>query len=142
MKVLNIKEYLVNFDYLNRVFEAYGFTVIDRIEAQELGLPEGSGLFSELFNNMLEEIKKNKYKEKEFLNAANMTAFEKKISFLNRYFVYKKIREVNTEKVELELGEYQESKYYFEKASSEKPAVGPTKALDLFSAEKIFFSYT
>jgi hypothetical protein len=58
---------------------------------------------------MLEEIKKNKYKEKEFLNAANMSAFEKKISFLNRYFVYKKIREVNTEKVELELGEYQES---------------------------------
>ena len=58
---------------------------------------------------MLEEIKKNKYKEKEFENAANMTAFEKKISFLNRYFVYKKIREVNTEKVELELGEYQES---------------------------------
>jgi hypothetical protein len=105
----NIQEFLINFDYLNRVFEAYGFTVIDRIEAQELGLPEGSGLFSELFNNMLEEIKKNKYKEKEFLNAANMTAFEKKISFLNRYFVYKKIREVNTEKVELELGEYQES---------------------------------
>jgi hypothetical protein len=104
-----IQEFLINFDYLNRVFEAYGFTVIDRIEAQELGLPEGSGLFSELFNNMLEEIKKNKYKEKEFLNAANMTAFEKKISFLNRYFVYKKIREVNTEKVELELGEYQES---------------------------------
>jgi hypothetical protein len=105
----NIQEFLINFDYLNRVFEAYGFTVIDRIEAQELGLPEGSGLFGELFNNMLEEIKKNKYKEKEFENAANMSAFEKKISFLNRYFVYKKIREVNTEKVELELGEYQES---------------------------------
>jgi hypothetical protein len=105
----NIQEFLINFDYLNRVFEAYGFTVIDRIEAQELGLPEGSGLFSELFNNMLEEIKKNRYKEKEFENAANMTAFEKKISFLNRYFVYKKIREVNTEKVELELGEYQET---------------------------------
>ena len=38
-----------------------------------------------------------------------MSAFEKKISFLNRYFVYKKIREVNTEKVELELGEYEET---------------------------------
>jgi hypothetical protein len=38
-----------------------------------------------------------------------MTAFEKKISFLNRYFVYKKIRTVNTENVELELGEYQET---------------------------------
>ena len=105
----NIQEFLINFDYLDRVLEAYGFKVIDRVEAQSLGLPEGSGLFGELFNNMLEEIKKNKYKEKEFENAANMSAFEKKISFLNRYFVYKKIREVNTEKVELELGEYEES---------------------------------
>jgi mRNA (guanine-N7-)-methyltransferase len=105
----NIQEFLINFDYLDRVFEAYGFKIIDRVEAQSLGLPEGSGLFSELYNNMLEEIKRNKYKEKDFENAANMTAFEKKISFLNRYFVYKKIREVNTEKVELELGEYHET---------------------------------
>jgi hypothetical protein len=105
----NIQEFLINFDYLDRVFEAYGFKVVDRLEAQEFGLPEGSGLFSELFNNMLEEIKKNKYREKDFENAANMTAFEKKISFLNRYFVYKKVREVNTEKIELELGEYEES---------------------------------
>jgi hypothetical protein len=105
----NIQEFLINFDYLDRVLEAYGFKIIDRVEAQSLGLPEGSGLFGELFNNMLEEIKKNKYKEKEFENAANMSAFEKKISFLNRYFVYKKIREVNTEKVELELGEYHET---------------------------------
>jgi hypothetical protein len=35
-----------------------------------------------------------------------MTPFEKKISFLNRYFVYKKIRHVKADKVELELGEY------------------------------------
>jgi hypothetical protein len=104
----NIQEFLVNFDYLNRVFESYGFKIIDRDEAQSLGLPEGTGLFSELFNNMLEEIKKNKFKEKDYENAVNMSAFERKISFLNRYFVYKKIREVNTEKVELELGEYQE----------------------------------
>ena len=38
-----------------------------------------------------------------------MTAFEKKISFLNRYFVYKKIIDVNTEKVYLEMSEYQET---------------------------------
>ena len=105
----NIQEFLVNFDYLNRVFESYGFKIIDRDEAQSIGLPEGTGLFSELFNNMLEEIKKNKYKEKDYENAANMSAFERKISFLNRFFVYKKIREVNTEKVELELGEYEET---------------------------------
>jgi dTDP-4-amino-4,6-dideoxygalactose transaminase len=39
----------------------YGFKVIDRDEAKELGLPEGSGLFSELFMNMIEEIIKNKF---------------------------------------------------------------------------------
>jgi hypothetical protein len=105
----NIEEYLVNFDYLNRIFELYGFKVIDREEAKTLGLPEGSGMFSELFINMQETIKINKYKEKDYGSSLKMTSFEKKISFLNRYFVYKKIREVNTEKVEIELGEYQEA---------------------------------
>ena len=101
-----ISEYLINFDYLNRVFEDYGFKLVDRVEAQTLGLPQGTGLFSELFLNMLDEIKLNKYKAKDYKDAPNMTAFEKKISFLNRYFVYKKIRHVNTEKIEIELGEY------------------------------------
>jgi hypothetical protein len=32
-----------------------------------------------------------------------MNANEKKISFLNRYFVYKKVRNVNAEKISLEL---------------------------------------
>jgi hypothetical protein len=103
-----ISEYLVNFDYMNRVFESYGFKLINREEAKEIGLPEGSGLFSELFANMLEEIKTNKNKAKDYGNSMNMTSFEKKISFLNRYFVYKKIREVNTAKVELDVGEYSE----------------------------------
>ena len=57
---------------------------------------------------MLEEIQRKKFKEKEYDTAAQMTAYEKKISFLNRYFVYKKIREVSTEKIELEMSEYNE----------------------------------
>ena len=105
----NIGEFLVNFDYLTRIFELYGFKIIDREEAKSLGLPEGSGLFSELFINMQEQIKINKYKEKDYGSALKMTSFEKKISFLNRYFVYKKIREVNTEKIEFELGEYNDA---------------------------------
>jgi len=113
-----IPEYLVNFDYFNRVMEAYGFKIIARDEAEELGLPEGSGLFEELFMNIVEEIKKNKYKEKDYENAVNMTVFEKKISFLNRYFVYKKMMEVNTEKVEIELGEYNESEIQRNNAES------------------------
>ena len=103
-----ISEYLINFDYLNRVLENYGFKLISREEAKSFGLPEATGLFSELYMNMLEEIKINKYKEKDYGKSVRMTAFEKKISFLNRYFVYKKVIMVNTEKVELELGEYNE----------------------------------
>jgi len=49
----------------------------------------------------LDEMKKNKYTGmgSEYGEAKNMTSYEKKISFLNRYFVYKKIRHVNTSKV-------------------------------------------
>jgi len=104
-----ISEYLVNFDYLNRVMSAYGFEIISQEEAREMGMPNGSGLFSELFLNMSDELSKNKFKAKDYEQAPNMSANEKKISFLNRYFIYKKIRTVNTENVELELGEYQET---------------------------------
>ena len=41
-----IPEYLINFDYLDRVFDAYGFKLITQEEAKELGFPNGSGLFS------------------------------------------------------------------------------------------------
>jgi hypothetical protein len=96
-------EYLVNFDFLNRLMTNYGFELVPREEAQHLGLPEGSGLFGELFNEMLDEIKKNKFKKKEYGQAPEMNAFERKISFLNRYFVYKKLRTVNAEKVVNEM---------------------------------------
>jgi D-ribose pyranose/furanose isomerase RbsD len=104
-----ISEYLVNFDYLNRIMTTYGFEILTRDEAIDLGLPNGTGLFSELFSNMLEEIVKNKFRAKEYYKAPSMTEPEKKISFLNRYFIYKKVRTVNIENIELELGEYQET---------------------------------
>jgi hypothetical protein len=101
----SFSEFLVNYDYLNRVMEDYGFKLITREEARAIGMPEGSGLFSELFMNMQEEVKRTKSKEKDYGKALFMNAFEKKISFLNRYFVYKKIRNVNAAKVELESTE-------------------------------------
>jgi hypothetical protein len=115
-----ISEYLVNFDYLNRVMEAYGFKVISREEANEMGLPEGSGLFRELFINMLDEIKQNKFKASLYGEAPNMTTIEKEISFINRYFIYKKIRDVNIEKIQLELGEYEEAILQREKEETKK----------------------
>ena len=97
-----IPEFLVNYDYFTRVMENYGFQVIPRDEAVELGLPEGSGLFSDLYTSLTSEVAKNKSFAKEYKGALNMNANEKKISFLNRYVVYKKIRIVNAAKVILE----------------------------------------
>jgi len=114
-----ISEYLVNFDYLTRVMTAYGFELISREEAQDMGLPDGTGLFSELFAHMLSEIDKNKFKAKDYEQAPFMTEAEKKISFLNRYFIYKKIRTVNTENVELELGEYDQTEALRNKKDTE-----------------------
>jgi len=101
-----IPEYLVNFDYMNRLMEDYGFKLVDRTEAQTLGFQEGSGLFSELYSEMESELKKNPYKKKDFGEAFTMNANEKKISFLNRYFIYKKIRNINAEKVQIDMEEY------------------------------------
>ena len=98
-------EYLINFDYLDRILENYGFRIITRDEAKELGLPNGTGMFQDLYNLMEEEVKRDRYKKSEYENALKMTPYEKKISFLNRYFVYKKIAHVNAEKVSIELME-------------------------------------
>ncbi len=126
-----LPEFLINFDYLNRIMELYGFKLIDRDEAQNLGLPEATGLFSDLFMTMIEEIKRNKYKENDLGYAAKMSEFEKKISFLNRYFVYKKIRHVNEEKIEIELGEYQDEERVMNQAIA-----GPSVEKSKTSIEK------
>ena len=101
-------EYLINFEYFDRIMGLYGFKLVDREEAMSLGLPEGSGLFQSLFDKMMLEIQQNKYSGRNFGTAANMKEYEKKISFLNRYFVYKKVLNVNADKVEIELKEYTE----------------------------------
>jgi hypothetical protein len=101
-----ITEYLINFNYLFRVFENYGFKIIDQEEAKHLNLPSGTGMFNQLYDNMMQEISRNKFKEADYGKAKQMTSAEKKISFLNRYFVFKKMREVNTEKIQLEMSEY------------------------------------
>ena len=96
----SISEYLVNYDYFTQVMEDYGFQLVTTGEASELGLPGGSGLFSDLYSSLLD--KKNKSKNAMYADAINMNEYEKKISFLNRYVVFKKIRIVNTAKVILE----------------------------------------
>ena len=92
------REYLVNFKYLERVMENYGFSVIGDEEAKAMGLPHGSGLFSELYDMMISELDRNRKMKSEYGSAPSMTNEEKRISFLNRYFVFRKTHSVNAEK--------------------------------------------
>jgi hypothetical protein len=81
-------EYLVNFNYLSRLMENYGFKLLSNEEATKHGFPSGSGLFTELFYQMKREG-----------SPSDMSEKEKEISFLNRYFIFRKIHDVNAEKV-------------------------------------------
>ena len=72
--------------------EDYGFSLIGTEEAKAMGLPNGSGLFDELFQMMENEIDQNYRNKKEYDSAHLMTLEEKRISFMNRYFVFKKTR--------------------------------------------------
>ena len=93
------REYLVNFDYFIRVMENYGFTLISKTEAQQMNLPDGTGLFSDLFTSMENEIRMNPSHKSDYGKAIYMNQEEKTISFLNRYFIFRKVSNVNTDKI-------------------------------------------
>ena len=124
-------EYLVNFKYLTRMLENYGFVPLAKEDAERIHMPSGSGLFSELFNKMKDEIKRIPKNAGLYKDALNMTAGERKISFLNRYFIYKKVRNVDADKlatnlisqsVNVELDEASELKLQKEKVLTILPS--------------------
>jgi hypothetical protein len=87
-------EYLVNFEYLKRLMEDYGFILIESEEANALGFKSGSGLFGEMFKQMIDERNNHLYRE-----APHMSNKEKEISFLNRYFIFRKNSSVDSKKI-------------------------------------------
>jgi hypothetical protein len=95
----NIREYLVNFNYFDRILEDYGFIKLNSDELKALGFNSSSSNFKSLFNDMINETKQNTKKRNNYGKAINMNAFEKQISFLNKYFIYKKVRNVDTNEV-------------------------------------------
>lgn len=93
------REYLVNFDYFTRIMDDYGFTLITDEEATAMGLPSGSGMFSELYSAMEQEIQQNPQRKTDYGSASYMSPEEKQISFMNRYFVFKKVRSLDVKKM-------------------------------------------
>ena len=89
-------EYLVNFEYFVRLMEDYGFVLWD--EAKNIGLSTSGGsaptaMFDLLFSKMKRDAQENP--DLFIRDALNMEHFEKQISFLNRYFVFQKVRDLS-----------------------------------------------
>jgi hypothetical protein len=73
--------------------------LITKEEAINMNLPDSSGLFGELFAQMSKETKMRPNTKADYKDALYMSPEEKQISFMNRYFVFKKIRNVDAKKM-------------------------------------------
>ena len=70
----------------------YGFKMVDSMLHQSKKI-NSIGNFQELFDNMMsDESKLKQYKQ-----SKNMSEEEKYISFMNNYFIFQKVNNVNTE---------------------------------------------
>lgn len=80
-------EYLVNFNYLKTILEKNDITLLDEEECKSLSLPVGregysTGLFADVYENDLKGQAKFPLSDP-----------EKKVSFLNRWFIFQKKKE-------------------------------------------------
>jgi mRNA capping enzyme/mRNA capping enzyme, catalytic domain len=90
-------EFLVNFKYLVQLMDQYGFALVTNEQAAKMELPAGSAMFETLYKTMQTEMRGKYIQKEEYGAASEMSIEEQQISFLNRYFVFKKTHTVNTE---------------------------------------------
>jgi len=88
-------EYLVNMVYLERIMRNYGFVLVQRdVAKRDLLLPSGMGSFNELYEMMCTDMSYNiRGLEGE------MTETLKTISFMNNYFAFQKVQQVDAKRV-------------------------------------------
>jgi hypothetical protein len=101
----NTREYLVNFEYLTQLLENYGFDLVSPEEAATtLTFPmrDGTDTFDGMFHEMEVECKQKQSSQQqsqqcrnEYGSALFMRPEEKQISFYNRYFIFRKNRNIN-----------------------------------------------
>ena len=104
-----IREYLVNYDYLTSILENYGFVPLTTDELKKIGLANSIDSFEVLFKQMQSNIKAGKVDRNNVGDANRMTREEKDISFLNNYFIYKKVRNVDIADIKIALNPSSES---------------------------------
>ena len=89
-------EFLVNFEFLVSIMEKYGFIPLPQEECKDIGLKTGVGSFKDIFNDLKQTLKRKPYLAKDIGQSLDMSTQEKTISFYNKYFIFKKIRIVDT----------------------------------------------
>ncbi len=102
-----IEEYLVNFNYFSQCMMLYGFEEEQFIPGTNNALP-GCGDFKLIYDH---------YGGDSRFGKDALTEDEKKISFLNRYFIYRKVRTVNTDMVFNKIINKEEDQPYLNKIS-------------------------
>ena len=114
------REWLVNFDYIVRIFENYGFVLAPSQDLVRFNLNNATGMFNDLYKKMEMHVKKDPSSKMEYGDALNMSSDEKIISFYNRYFIFKKVRNVNADILSMSaLNETYKEKFDMEKESNE-----------------------
>ncbi len=88
METINqiISEYLVDFDNLEKHLEKYGIRRLNQTECKELGIKDSTGTFGEIYKEMEKHKGDNKYVN----SALSMSEDEKRYSFMNRWFIFRK----------------------------------------------------
>ena len=93
------EEYLVNFGFLERVMEDYGFVLLTDSENASIGLSKTNASFEHLYRTMENQgTGSRSAKTSDYGKALEMTKEEKTISFLNQYFIFKKARNITAER--------------------------------------------
>jgi D-hexose-6-phosphate mutarotase len=81
--------------------EQYGFVPLSDEESNEIGFPSAINNFEKIFNQITNNIDKKIIMKKDIGETLNITDNEKTISFLNKYFIFKKIRSVNISNIKI-----------------------------------------
>jgi len=88
----SLDEYLVDYTLLEMAMEEAGLRPVGREAQQELGLGASTGGFEGLFHDMQEFVagEDGKSKDPRLSQALQMTEAQRRYSFLNRWFVFRK----------------------------------------------------
>ena len=146
------REYLVNFDYLTQLLENYGFDLVSPEEAATtlmFPMPDGTATFDGMFHQMELDCKKKRDEmgggggdadiwtrqcRQEYGSALYMTPEEKQISFYNRYFIFRKNRNINAKQLKSSFLTYAGLQEEQDRASA---AGGDDDAIANLALEKI-----